>query len=676
MVKTPAVFAQTPVLSWIPDIPYYYETVRGISFFVDLFLLCLVFAELMKIAADQAKFKPRMGAIMGVILGAALTFALHGAGMRLLQNWVTGLFIALVVGTAVYKLAAPYWGKWRAFFFAVFLALVILALASPDLFREEMHGWLSLFILIGIIMIISGLLSGLLAGARKKKKGAPPTPPTPPTPTPPTPTPTPAPPTPPVIPPPTPPPPHPATPKYTPTPPAPTPPPDPPSPRRPEEPVLPPLPPVPGEDVMPVDLSPMFLAVKNQLNTGSCSAFAGSAMVEYVMNASLGRVEPEGDLSELFLWFHAREDRASNSGCYLHRIAEEVRNRGVCRELLWTFEHAGTGKYLRTPPADAYDDAPNQRVLKHAVVADDADQWSRALRAGNPLLTSIYVPVNFFAVRSNFYPAEEGGRSSGCHAIVVVGYHPQFPLAGGKTVKAFKIRNSWGTGWGENGYTWIPSDLLFRLRSSPARVFAGWQRGRPAPRPTPQPIPAPERRPAPEHTVGAYHGAANAAAQIAFETAQATERVAGALAKLTTSPDAQDAADRAVEFAEEAQNAMMSCRAERELLPAARLAVQTRSFAVSAARRARTAALEAARYFSTIKAKDAAASSSKACDAAKERLDRAEQALDEARTLLTTRGASPDVLTRLVQAGQDIRAAVAQVDTVAALVEAQGRTGA
>jgi DNA repair exonuclease SbcCD ATPase subunit len=172
-------FADIPGLRSIPDVFYYYENVRGVSFIVDLVLLSLAFSELMKFAGKKAKIPGRLAGILGFILGAALTFAVHGAGMRLLQNWLMGLLLALFVGTAVYHLAAPYWGKWRALFFAIFLGTVIFGFAAGAIAGAAVQGWLSLFLLIGIAVIIFALLSGLRGRLLPGAPGAPgaPTPP-------------------------------------------------------------------------------------------------------------------------------------------------------------------------------------------------------------------------------------------------------------------------------------------------------------------------------------------------------------------------------------------------------------------------------------------------------------------------------------------------------------------
>ncbi len=244
----------------------------------------------------------------------------------------------------------------------------------------------------------------------------------------------------------------------------------------------PPTPDIPDGPVIPddkeihYDLSPFFTGIRSQGTLGSCTAMAGSAMLEYVLHRGFGH--PKDWMSPLYLYYKNRQVDGSidhDVGSYTRTTMNNLVNVGVCWEKMWSYEDNTTSnRWREVPPPNADEDAILKRVLEyHWVNQTDPDQWVHMLGSGHPLNIAVNVPKDWHSGFSESYYHNEDPTLGGGHAMVIVGYHSHYPVEG-RGVKAFKIRNSWGASWGENGYIWVSAKTLQKiLRRAPA-VIGGW----------------------------------------------------------------------------------------------------------------------------------------------------------------------------------------------------------
>ncbi len=142
----------------------------------------------------------------------------------------------------------------------------------------------------------------------------------------------------------------------------------------------------------------------------------------------------------------------------------------------------------------------------------------KALLEGTPVSTGFYLPASFFNIKSDVWYTKGDDTLSDWkhagHAMLVVGYDDN--KAGG----AFRVMNSWGTGWGDGGFIWIryndftkwcvlglqafadpysptPEEMKPKEEPKPAPVPEPKPEPKPAPKPEPKPAPAPVPPPAP-----------------------------------------------------------------------------------------------------------------------------------------------------------------------------------
>src|SRR3989344_4922001 len=250
----------------------------------------------------------------------------------------------------------------------------------------------------------------------------------------------------------------------------------------PKAPQEPQKPKIPDEKKIFIDLSPHFNGIRSQDGLGACTAFAATSIFEYILKRIY-----KGDkeyLSPLFLWYKTRDVLGAvnvNTGpptCLIPML--NLIRDGVCFEKLWSFEGNSSDKWKTSPNENAEVDALNKKIIEiNSVNKEDPDQWVHQLMNDNPLNIAVLLPKEFTSgdYKGKFYSNFNPELSSGGHAMVIVGYHSHYPYEG-TGIKAFKIRNSWGINWGENGYVWIPAEILKKMLIEDPIIIKGWKKSK------------------------------------------------------------------------------------------------------------------------------------------------------------------------------------------------------
>ena len=236
---------------------------------------------------------------------------------------------------------------------------------------------------------------------------------------------------------------------------------------------------IPDEKEIFIDLSENFNGIRSQDGLGACTAFAATSIFEYVLSNGYGA--SGFYLSPLFLWYKTRESIGEiNNNTGPRNCVVPMNNLlkdGVCMEDLWSFEGEDSNKWRTNPDMTAESDASTKKIIKvKSLDKNDPDQWVYQLLAKNPINIAIRLPKDFLGkYKEKFYKNPNPEFTYNGHAVVIVGYYSHYPNED-KGVKAFKIRNSWGVDWGENGYTWISADLLKKILLEDPLIISGWNK--------------------------------------------------------------------------------------------------------------------------------------------------------------------------------------------------------
>lgn len=192
-------------------------------------------------------------------------------------------------------------------------------------------------------------------------------------------------------------------------------------------------------------ISPIY----DQGDLGSCTAFAMGLGLRETMANMAG--QPANRLSALYMYYKERELRGSvdeDTGAYMIDGMQVLKANGDCLE---TTQPYITSNFKQKPTAKAETEAAAYKIADYTLL-NNLDEMKAQLAAGRPAVFGFMVYNSFMTpavAKTGKMPMPKPSEQViGGHAVFIVGYDD--------AQKVLIIKNSWGSGWGDKGYFYMP----------------------------------------------------------------------------------------------------------------------------------------------------------------------------------------------------------------------------
>lgn len=209
-----------------------------------------------------------------------------------------------------------------------------------------------------------------------------------------------------------------------------------------------------------VDLRAPWWAIDNQEQTGSCVGWATAEGVGRYHMQKASKITTMQLLSARYVWMASKETDTittrpesfvEEAGTTLKAAVEIGRKYGLALEAELPF-HIQTAMFSGNENT-FFASCAQRRFASYFNLQKNLANWKVWLASNGPILAGLSVEAswdNATATGGNIDTFQPGTVRGG-HAIAVVGYR-----ADGR----FIIRNSWGTGWGDQGFGYVSPDYI------------------------------------------------------------------------------------------------------------------------------------------------------------------------------------------------------------------------
>ncbi len=204
-----------------------------------------------------------------------------------------------------------------------------------------------------------------------------------------------------------------------------------------------------------VDLRQLCPPVYDQGQLGSCTANAIAGAIEF--DQLKQGFKPPWTPSRLFIYYQERFIEGTvgtDSGAMIRDGIKVIATLGAPPEPEWPYD---ISQFAVAPNDQSVQDAIRNLALKYESVNQTLQDLLDAIAGGFPVVFGFTVYDSFesqVVAQTGVMPMPNLDSESvlGGHAVLAVGYD--------QDKKIFIVRNSWGDGWGDHGYFYMPFNYI------------------------------------------------------------------------------------------------------------------------------------------------------------------------------------------------------------------------
>jgi hypothetical protein len=194
--------------------------------------------------------------------------------------------------------------------------------------------------------------------------------------------------------------------------------------------------------------------VTSQGSEGSCVSFAvgynARSAEQYNKTGASAFGYGTNIFSPEYLFDQTKTD-ASCTGSTVLSALNLLQSTGICTWQSMPYSSSNGCSVIPTSTQNA--EAANYKISSYAMIyTTDTSAMKAMLNLKHPLIITFNVDSYFYNAGPGFIWKNYSSTLLGGHAVAICGYDD--------ARHAYKVVNSWGTGWGDAGYGWIDYDFM------------------------------------------------------------------------------------------------------------------------------------------------------------------------------------------------------------------------